>query len=714
MTTSNVASPATQAGARQNAPRDPGPTPGDEPDASRRSEAQPPGDVDVVIPVYRGLRHVRGCLDEVARWSEDVDYRLIVVDDASDDHTHRVLVDLMAERWPERGTLLTNAENLGFLRTANRGMRAGTSPAVVVLNSDTLPTPGWLSGLLRCLRSADDVGIVGPTSNYANVTRIDVPYGVDHVRMAEAVRRVSPHDYPELGLVSGFCLAMRRTMLEQLDYFDEVFGRGYFEETDLCLRAHAAGWRVLADDATYVHHHGWGSFGADEYDELMVTNRRRFEERWGDADRKIARRIRDRKPFKELERRSWAALRGQAQVAPRRALPDHRSRRTAERARLGEVPIARHRPALTSGLRPLEQWPELVRRRSSPPRLGDDALILVDDLVVTPYTTDVLQQLDRLARLGLRVSLATSGSYDAALYSDPCRCRPYVLEGPDEAAATLPPHRLIIATSPPTVFDAVLLAARDGSRIATWFDSQSTPVRAGWPDEGWASVMASMLADAHLGDAVPEPLPHAAPRHVVPIGVDTDLYRPPVDASSRGATVLIPYDAAAGPTATADTQAAVELFRAANIEVTIYGHELPGLGVSRVPWSPQSLEQELLETHGCIVEIGPVPGLERLRLRAAACGTPLVLAGPVSRTCRLRPDTDAAIAPAGDTKRSVQLGLGALEAIEPWPSRTRSALARAQHLDSAGEARGLATAIETILAEDVTPQAVGPESGGAS
>ena len=60
--------------------------------------------------------------------------------------------------------------------------------------------------------------------------------------------------YPDLPTGVGFCLFLRRAMLDQIGIFDPAFGAGYGEENDLCLRAARAGWRnVLADNAFVVH-----------------------------------------------------------------------------------------------------------------------------------------------------------------------------------------------------------------------------------------------------------------------------------------------------------------------------------------------------------------------------------------------------------------------------------------------------------------------------
>lgn len=654
--------------------------------------------VDIVLPVHGGLRHVRACLEALRLWTED-HHRLIVVDDASDDETRQVLLETVRRDWGASGTVLVNERNLGFLQTANLGMRAGSAPVVVLLNSDTLVAPGWVEGLTTCLRSRPDVGVVSPLSNNANLTRIAVPYGTHHLRVAEAVRRVSPRAYPEIHLASGMCLVARRKLLEDLAYFDERYGRGYFEESDLCLRAADAGWRTLADDATYVHHHGWGSFGAQERNELMRTNAALFEQRWGEGrHRRLRRRVLRQRLFAELERRVRVALEDCAQVSPRRRLPRASTRIVAEKARLrGPAPTRQRIP--TSGRYPLEEWCQIAQVPPSgrrPPE-ASGVVVLLDDLGLTPTATDVLQLADRLLRRGLTASVATAGTFDPALLVDPCRLRPYVLSGPDELLSTLPPHGVVLATSPATVFDALLLRQRDGSAVATWFDPQAVGPATGWPDEGWSTAVAPRLAQAHLGPAVPLPVAEPAPVYEVPIGVDADVYRPrPLDG--RPPRVLIGHDRDAGPRATADVGRAVECLRSGHIDVTVYGDPVPDMQTTTEPLAPQAVEAALLADHAVVLEVAPVPGLERFRLRCAATGTPVVLASPTTRSCPLRVGDEAYAAPRGDVEHAVDLATAIVG--DPGIASGRVAAARRRAADSPleAEAEALAHAVASIEA----------------
>jgi GT2 family glycosyltransferase len=651
--------------------------------------------VDVVVPVHGGLHHVRACLASVSATLDAGDH-LIVVDDASDPVTAAGLRTIVgAAAHSHDATLLVNERNLGFLATANRGMRAGANGWLVLLNSDTLVTPGWLDGLAGALTCAPDVAIASPLSNHANLTRIEVPYGTDCVELAAAVARVSPRRYPEIGIATGFCLAARRAPVAELDFFDPVFGRGYFEEADLCMRAADAGWRVVGDDATYVHHHGWASFGAAERTRLMGHNAEVFAERWGTAHDRWKRHVRRTRPFAEVERGVRAALHGRAQTRPRRPLPRSGARWVAESARqaasagagrisggtaAGATGTDRFgtgsgQPVPTHRRRPPRDWTRLASAASAPGPSEPPAtsvLWLVPELVTDPIGTSLLAIADRLFQRGIRANLATSGPYDPALLTDPSGVRPYVVSGPDELLDVVPAFDVVVATAPATVHDALLLSERDGARLAGRFELSVAPALA-WPDDALALAIAPSLLPCHLG---PYGQDLVADWRPVPLGVDHELFRPADGGAPEGvAPVLLLHDERAGSAATGTARAVARGLLDQGHEIAVYGDPLPGVEVAVTPRSPATVEAGLLRTAGAIVETGPIPGADRLRLRVAASRVPLVTTAALSPACRLQGNAHVAVAPAGDVP-SIVAAVRRAVAGEPTAVAARVAAAR--------------------------------------
>ena len=224
--------------------------------------------IDIVVPVYNAAADLRRCIDSVLACTSG-DYRLLLIDDASTDASvQSYFAELKARCLPQL-TLLANTTNLGFTLTANRGIECARATAdVVLLNSDTIVTRGWLDKLARCARSDPTIGTITPFSNNAEICSLprfcaDNPWPAmqDTEPMLRALELAAAPTYPDLPTGVGFCFYIRRALLDAIGSFDPVFGLGYGEENDFCLRAAAAGFRnVLCEDA-FVLHSGNSSFG---------------------------------------------------------------------------------------------------------------------------------------------------------------------------------------------------------------------------------------------------------------------------------------------------------------------------------------------------------------------------------------------------------------------------------------------------------------------
>ena len=216
----------------------------------------------VVIPVFNAPHQLARCLAAVRR-TVDASADVVVIDDASTAPEIAALLESSCDGW----TVIRQAENLGFVATANRGMREAGRRDVVLLNSDTVPAGDWLQRLSRCAASDSTIASITPFTNNGEIASLPAfcaasPIPEDPDAWARACARGAGPAYPEIPTAVGFCMYMRRACIDAIGTFDEVaFGRGYGEENDWCMRAVAEGYRhVLCDDA-FVAHEGNASFG---------------------------------------------------------------------------------------------------------------------------------------------------------------------------------------------------------------------------------------------------------------------------------------------------------------------------------------------------------------------------------------------------------------------------------------------------------------------
>ncbi len=228
--------------------------------------------IDIVVPVYLNLEVTRQCIESVLRTPQRPAWRLVLVNDATPEpEVAQWLRDLAAVR-PGDVLLLENAENLGYSGTVNRGIEASDAHDVVLLNSDAEVANDWLARLQAAAYTDLRVGTVTPFSNNATICSwprfceanlLPAGWDVGGLDREFATRNAGQHlDIPT---AVGFCMYIRRDCVQEIGLFDmDLFGKGYGEENDFCMRAADAGWRNLHALDVFVAHIGGVSFGASK------------------------------------------------------------------------------------------------------------------------------------------------------------------------------------------------------------------------------------------------------------------------------------------------------------------------------------------------------------------------------------------------------------------------------------------------------------------
>lgn len=250
------------------------------------------------------------------REMDGIDGGVVVVDNASDDGSFEYLSRAAASRgWTEgrRVRVLQSGHNGGFGAGNNFGMRAGLPDGgrpdhVYILNSDAQPGPGAIRVLLDHMIAHPRTGIAGsyihappsdgdPGSGSESggagewhCTCFRFPSIASEFESAARIglisralaRHVVPLPRPDAPLavdwLAGASAMLRCDMLDQIGAFDEGFFL-YFEETDLCRRARAAGWENVYLPGSRVAHVGSASTGMKTWARIpryWLDSRRRY------------------------------------------------------------------------------------------------------------------------------------------------------------------------------------------------------------------------------------------------------------------------------------------------------------------------------------------------------------------------------------------------------------------------------------------------------
>ena len=241
-------------------------------------------EVSVVIPCHGGARETVECLHSLRAQDPSPHFdelEILVVDNASPD-------DTCAQAGQVPGVkVLRQPHNLGFAGGVNAGLRSARGAFLVILNNDTLAGPNLIHRLLDPLLRDQRIAITAPVSNHVKgIARVDTgELGIesaDRREVESVLHECAGGKLQDTESLAGLCLAMSRRTHQRIGEFDEVFGRGNYEDDDFCLRARLLGYRLVVVRDAFLHHLGGRTFQALglDYAETLGETEARFADKW--------------------------------------------------------------------------------------------------------------------------------------------------------------------------------------------------------------------------------------------------------------------------------------------------------------------------------------------------------------------------------------------------------------------------------------------------
>ena len=212
--------------------------------------------VSVVIVNYNGSAFLPACLDSLVDQSYS-QFEIILVDNGStDDSISKINVDYPGVR------LIRNSTNLGFAKACNQGIELSEGEYVAFLNYDTVVDRDWLNELVKGISKSTDIGAVmskiliidkkPPTINSSGgiIHFLGISWSGNFNLPDSSIQ----NEERQVAFVSGAAMLARRAVLDEVLPFDEDFFM-YCEDTDLSWRMRLAGYRLMYEPASIVHHH---------------------------------------------------------------------------------------------------------------------------------------------------------------------------------------------------------------------------------------------------------------------------------------------------------------------------------------------------------------------------------------------------------------------------------------------------------------------------
>ncbi len=235
----------------------------------------------IVIITYNNLDYTINCIESIKKYTKKDTYEIIIIDNMSTDGTREWL------KKQSNLKIIMNDYNVGFPKGCNQGIEeANVDFDILLLNNDTIVTTNWLNNLNKCLYSSDEIGAVGAVSNHdENLQGVDFTYdNFDTMQELAKNNNISNKDkWEEKAFLIGFCILIKREVINKVKSLDEFFSPGYIDDNDLSLRIIKAGYKLMLCHDSFIHHYLGSAFRKDlnKFYPILYKNREYFKLKWG-------------------------------------------------------------------------------------------------------------------------------------------------------------------------------------------------------------------------------------------------------------------------------------------------------------------------------------------------------------------------------------------------------------------------------------------------
>jgi len=250
-------------------------------------------DLSIIIVNWNSADYLRQCLSSINDTVKNLNYEIIVIDNASYDGS----AEMLAKEYPSV-KFIQSSKNLGFARANNQAFTASSGSCILFLNPDTEALGDAIEILHGQIIKLPRAGAVGPTllnSDMTVQTSCIQPFPTisNQALDMEVLRGRFPRlklwgmqalysdsDVPAVvEVISGACLMVRRDVFESVGMFSTDYFM-YTEDIDLCYKIRTAGYKSYYVKSARVIHHGGKSSGSPktnfDSDVLMKDSVSRF------------------------------------------------------------------------------------------------------------------------------------------------------------------------------------------------------------------------------------------------------------------------------------------------------------------------------------------------------------------------------------------------------------------------------------------------------
>ena len=230
--------------------------------------------LSIIILSYNTKSLTLKCLKSVYQQTKEIDFQVIVVDNASTDGS----VEAVKKKFPQ-AEVIANKKNLGYGKANNQGLKKAKGKYILFLNSDTIILDRAIEKSAALMEKRKEIDLLGcrllnrdktvqPSGGFFPYLRRvfyqmffidDLPLINRLIKPYQQNRKSFYRQLEKVDWASGAFLLLKKKVIEKSGGFAEEFFM-YSEEVELCFRAKKAGFQAwFYPGAQVVHLKGQSS-----------------------------------------------------------------------------------------------------------------------------------------------------------------------------------------------------------------------------------------------------------------------------------------------------------------------------------------------------------------------------------------------------------------------------------------------------------------------
>lgn len=229
-----------------------------------------PQHVSIVIPNWNGKHLLQKHLGNVIRFSPSCE--IVVTDDGSVDGS----MEYVRKQYPQV-ICVEHPVQTGFAPNVNRGVKQSSGDIIILLNTDVEPEKGWLDQLLAHFQDPKVFAVGALEKSHEKDGIVLRGRGLSKWEKGFFVHSKGDVDKTDTAWVCGGSGAFRKSIWDKLGGMDELYAPFYWEDIDLSYRALKAGYTLVFEPNSIIHHwHEQGaiksSYTAEDVKKIVIRN----------------------------------------------------------------------------------------------------------------------------------------------------------------------------------------------------------------------------------------------------------------------------------------------------------------------------------------------------------------------------------------------------------------------------------------------------------